>query len=542
MRTLRFRAWYVLVLLGTVLVVAQLTRMLASVETSPQRDTTAVRAAATAIIGGSASWSDPAWQRAMDGRLDALRVDAVITSDAGQVVYRHGTGLITRSPSSTDTVVAADGRTIGSVAFYGRTTGASRTLGSLIQVAEALLVLLLLVGGGWFVGRTILRPLAIMSQAAPRIAAGDLDIQIPASRVREVAAVGAAFAEMADGLRAARERQATLEQERTLFIAAIAHDLRTPLFALRARLEGLERGVAATPEQAVAYIRVAREKADSLERLIADLFAYTRLEYLEQSLQETDVDIDLLMGEALEGVRAHAEAKGVMLRSDGSEAVRSLRGDPHLLARAIGNLLDNAVRFTPPGGRIALRWRRRDDRLIFEVADTGPGIAPSDLPHLFEPLYRGDISRNTRTGGVGLGLTIARRIVRAHGGDLTITNRPHGGAVFRGTIPVAGAAPGNSPEQIQGEGAFPEGSPLVVGVTPRRIDRRGNGDTDPGRDCLSCRNATRQGSIPQADETSKDRCPGDERAADLGPLPRRQGRVILATNHPSLAAGSFDPG
>jgi signal transduction histidine kinase len=112
-----------------------------------------------------------------------------------------------------------------------------------------------------------------------------------------------------------------------------------------------------------------------------------------------------------------------------------------VLARAVANLLDNALRHTPERGQIRVRWRQEDATLVFTIEDTGPGIAAHDLPHLFTPLYRGDTSRNRQTGGAGRGLTIARRILQAHGGDLMAANNPAGGAVFTGTLPAARPAP-----------------------------------------------------------------------------------------------------
>src|SRR5579884_2635464 len=116
-------------------------------------------------------------------------------------------------------------------------------------------------------------------------------------------------------------------------------------------------------------------------------------------------------------------------------------GDRHLLTRAVENLLDNALRHTPAGGAIRVSLGAQGRQVVVRVADTGPGIAAQDLPHLFTPLYRGEASRNRQTGGAGLGLAIARRIARAHGGDLTAANRAGGGAVFTVSLPLDPCAP-----------------------------------------------------------------------------------------------------
>jgi signal transduction histidine kinase len=246
--------------------------------------------------------------------------------------------------------------------------------------------------------------------------------------------VTAAFHAMGDALRMSLNRQSELEQDRRFFISAIAHDLRTPLFALRGYLAGLAQGLATTPEKAAHYIAVCQEKADALERLIADLFAYSRLEYLEQAPQRAPMDFCQLIARTTDDIRLAAEARHVSVAVDGSPTPCEVTGDWSLLARAVGNLLDNALRFTPDGGSIKISWHKEHDLVKFAVLDSGPGIAPSDLPNLFTPLYRAETSRNRETGGAGLGLTIARRILQAHGGDLAAANGAQGGAEFAGSF------------------------------------------------------------------------------------------------------------
>jgi signal transduction histidine kinase len=297
-------------------------------------------------------------------------------------------------------------------------------------------LLLTLAGLAWFVGRTILRPLAAMSRAARQIAAGDLEVQLRPSQAREVADVAAALQAMSTALSASLARQVELEDQRRLFIGALVHDLRTPLFTLRAHLRGLQDGLATTPVKAAHYVAVCCEKADALERLVADLFAYTRVELLEETLQSEPLELGALLVHAVAVFQPRAAAKGVNLAAACPADPLPLLGDSALLARVLENLLENALRHTPVGGEVAVRWRRETSHLVFSVEDTGPGFAPADLPHLFTPLYRGEASRNRATGGAGLGLAIARGILRAHGGDLTAANRVAGGALLTGTLPA----------------------------------------------------------------------------------------------------------
>ena len=304
-----------------------------------------------------------------------------------------------------------------------------------VSVAVPLAVFLVtMVSVAWLTGQTVLRPLATMRQAARQVAGGDLEFRLPDPPLREVAEVAEAFDAMGEALRHSIERQAGLEQQRRLLIGAVAHDLRTPLFALRGLLEGLERGLADMPDKTTRYLLLSRQQANTLERLVADLFSYARLEYLEEMPRHGPLDLAELLANAVECIQSRAEEQGIALAAYGPAAC-PLPGDAHLLTRAIENLLDNALRHTPTGGQIAISWERAIPEYRFRVADSGPGIAAADLPHIFDPLYRGETSRNRGTGGAGLGLAIARRILRAHGGDLTAATRPGGGAELVGTLP-----------------------------------------------------------------------------------------------------------
>lgn len=302
-----------------------------------------------------------------------------------------------------------------------------------------LLAALCLIGLG--LRKHILKPLEKLGLAARRIGGDDWDVRLPASRIAEIADVRDGFEAMLEGLRSSHRKQAELEEERRFVIAAVAHDLRTPLFALRGYLDGLEQGIAQSPEQMAKYVAVCKEKSVQLDRLVEDLFAFAKLEYTEMETEtKTDdsrIDLRLVLRKAVEGLGPLARAKEIAVVPALAEEECAVRGDAHLLERAFANLLDNAARHTPVRGSIVVQCRRQGDSIRFAIRDTGPGFGPEELPRAFEPLYRGEQSRNRSTGGAGLGLTISRRILRRHGGELAAGNHPEGGALLSGWLPGA---------------------------------------------------------------------------------------------------------
>ncbi len=258
--------------------------------------------------------------------------------------------------------------------------------------------------------RWVLRPLARLASDADRIAGGELTLAPVRTRALEVAQVGEALRGMAGALGSALGASAAAERERRFLISAIAHDLRTPLFTLRGSLEAMERGIG----DGTALAR-AQRKADHLDRLVGDLFAFARFEYAGEVHRAADVDLAEVARAVVETVPAGR------VRVELVEAERGrVRGDPVALERLLTNVLDNAVRHARSRVTVTVRGP------VVGVLDDGPGFADEDLPHVFEPLFRGDRARGA--GGAGLGLAIARRLARAHGGDIEAFNAADGGA------------------------------------------------------------------------------------------------------------------
>jgi signal transduction histidine kinase len=333
-----------------------------------------------------------------------------------------------RYHESTVTVANAAG-----VLWVPRESAATRwaiALGAgLVALGAALVVIVVLLG------RWVLQPLARLAADAERIAGGELDVEPLPTRAREVAQVGDALHGMARGLGDALRTSTAAEHERRFMVTAIAHDLRTPLFTLRGSLEALEHGVGDA-----RYLDRAQAKAAHLDRLVSDLFTFSRLEYARDAIAFEEVDVAALARRAAEDAEPIAAARGCVLQVRAMESPLAVRGDADALLRVLTNLLDNAIRHGR--GRVVLGAHRENGAVRLEVADDGPGFAPDDLDHVFEPLFRSDRARAPRTGGTGLGLAIARRLARAHGGDIEAANDPGGGA--RATLTLPAALPGRA--------------------------------------------------------------------------------------------------
>lgn len=288
--------------------------------------------------------------------------------------------------------------------------------------------------------RYIITPLDVMRLAATQIATGDLEIdRLPKSRIREISEVRNGFEAMILALQDSLQKQVAAEGERTFIVNALAHDLRTPLFALRGYLDGLERGIANTPDKVKMYLSVCKESSEQLERLVADLFSYAQLEYTGSDdfvTRYDTVDISDVIRTSIDGMRISAEKKEISILVETLSGNTFVHGDIHLLTRVTNNLIDNAVRHTPRGGKITVQLKVTSGNTYVSFRDSGTGFTSEDLLHVFDPLYRGDRSRNLTTGGAGLGLTIAQRIIRRHGGDITVENNSNAGGTVTFWLPV----------------------------------------------------------------------------------------------------------
>ncbi len=304
----------------------------------------------------------------------------------------------------------------------------SRIRAALLAATLAALAVALLVGGLLF--RSIIHPLQQLTAASQAVAQGNLSVRAPVRGTDEVAQLAHAFNEMAESL-------ARAEEARRNQTADLAHELRTPLTVLQGTLEAMVDGVYPADRE---NLLAAMAQVRTLSRLVEDLRLLSQADAGELTLHKAPLDVGGFLEEVMEAHRSAAQERRISLALERPAALPLVLGDRDRLAQVMGNLLSNALRHTPPEGRITVRVTDRGREVVVAVADNGPGVPPEDLPHLFERFWRRDPSRQRATGGSGLGLSIARHIVEAHGGHIWAEPTPGGGLTVAFTLPPAAIA------------------------------------------------------------------------------------------------------
>ncbi|MFI1488552.1 sensor histidine kinase [Streptomyces sp. NPDC020747] len=293
------------------------------------------------------------------------------------------------------------------------------------------LVLALTVGASVIAGARLVRPLHALTGAAQRMRDGMDSAPVPVGSDNEIGRLAAAFNDMA-------AHRARLEEQRKVMVSDVAHELRTPLSNIRGWLEAAQDGLA---EPDPAFVSSLHEEAVQLQHIVNDLQDLGAADAGALRLHLEPVRVDDLLGQVAAAHQGLAETAGVTLAVSappGTPRPPLLDADPVRLRQAMSNLVSNAVRHTPSGGRVALRTYVTDsgDKVAVEVADTGSGIPADDVPHVFDRFWRAEKSRNRSTGGSGLGLAIVLKLAEAHGGTASVVSTEGLGSVFTLWLPV----------------------------------------------------------------------------------------------------------
>ena len=266
-------------------------------------------------------------------------------------------------------------------------------------------VIAIAVGGGM---RRITRPMNNLIDAARRIESGDFSAQVPEWGSADVRSVARAFNSMSARLK-------SIDEQRRSFMADVTHELRTPLSVIRGQAEAISDGV--YPADA-AHLAPILEATRTLDRLVEDLRTLVLTDGGNLALHKEPTEIGALVHDTVESFRSQAESKGMTLAADIADKVPTIEVDPARIRQVIGNLLSNAIRHTLSGGSVKVAVGLASDQVTITVTDTGVGIPPELLPHVFERFVKGPNST-----GSGLGLAIAHDIIAAHGGELSIRSR-----------------------------------------------------------------------------------------------------------------------
>jgi signal transduction histidine kinase len=298
----------------------------------------------------------------------------------------------------------------------------------------------------WLAGRWMVTPLTRLSAQVDKVAGGDLQIAIPRSRIGEIANIAQAVEGMTAALSETAQRRAEADEARRFLITSVAHDLRTPLFALRGHLQALRSSLG----DPAVHLERAEARADALERLIGNLFAYTRDDYAQPTLQIEVVPVAELVEDAVAGLDHAARVGGNTFELEGDPSL-VVAVDRDRVKRSLTNILDNALRYSPPGAPVHVRWSTVEESSVdIVVQDDGPGIEPGLLPHVFEPGVRDAGAAGTGDAGAGLGLAIARRLLESQHATVTAGNRAEGGAEIR--LSLSRTLPAGSSNGAEGLG------------------------------------------------------------------------------------------
>lgn len=334
------------------------------------------------------------------------------TASAPVVVSGDIVGFVRVWPLTSDSFLSESDQRFRRSSFSGLAAAA------FIAVAAASLA-------GLAYSMTFARPLDKITETAERLRAGERDARTGLGGSDSLGVLGHTFDEMADSIEADRE----LERRLT---ADVAHELRTPLQAIQATVEAMQDGVYPADAE---HLEIVRDETIRLSRLADGILELTRLERGSVSMHMCGMDPSVPVRAAIDAHRALLDAAGLTLVEELVPGME-ICGDPDRLTQAVGNLLSNAARYTPSGGRVCVALKGDGARAIIEVADSGIGIAEEDLERVFSRFWRADGARDRASGGLGIGLSVVREIVERHHGTVSAKRLEGGGALFTIALPL----------------------------------------------------------------------------------------------------------
>ncbi|MBX3010320.1 MAG: HAMP domain-containing protein [Caldilineaceae bacterium] len=330
-----------------------------------------------------------------------------------------------------------------------------RTLATILLIFATSIAVVI----GYFLSAALTDKINALRAAARAIANGELDTRVRIPGQDEVSELAESFNNMAVQLESAAAKQREVETLRRELVAWVGHDLRTPLTSVRAIVEALADGMVDDPATAARYLRTAKRDIYALSLLIDNLFEMAQIDAGGLQLERQPNSLNDLVSDTLESFRTLADEKAVTLQGHVTPDVDPVEMDARLIGRVLANLISNALRHSQRGGSVQVYARSVAGGVEVSVRDTGEGIRPEDLPHIFDQFYRGEKSRSRATGGAGLGLAIARSFIEAHGGTIRAESKVGSGTRFIFFLPKGPTAAFVNPLRPKATPAIPTPAP-----------------------------------------------------------------------------------
>ncbi|USK26839.1 HAMP domain-containing protein [Bacillus sp. CMF21] len=295
----------------------------------------------------------------------------------------------------------------------------TRELFPLLLILLVILFVLIIGLLNYLVSRSIIKPVSFLKQAADRIKSGDLDFKVTPASNDEVGQLHLAFEEMRIRLKESTELQIKYEENRKELLSNISHDLKTPITSIIGYVEGIRDGVANTPEKTAKYLSTISLKARDLDSLIDELFLFSKLDLKREPFFFEKVDLVPFIKDISEEVQFDLQPHGIQLDAAIIAPSLIVTADREKIKRVMMNIIQNSVKFLDKDEKkIAISLQENNEDVMVIITDNGQGIDPEALPFVFDRFYRSELSRNMATGGSGLGLSIAKQIIHAHGGTI----------------------------------------------------------------------------------------------------------------------------
>ncbi len=308
--------------------------------------------------------------------------------------------------------------------------------GLVFEIALTILLVLLLTAGMLMIWiyQSMVTPIRKLQIAAENIKEGNLDftIDVVGAEQDEMNELCVTFEEMRRRLKENAEEKISAEQENKNLISNIAHDLKTPITAVKGYAEGIIDGVANTPEKIDKYVRTIYSKANEMDTLINELTLYSKIDTNKIPYNFAKINVENYFADCIEEIGIDLETRGIGLAYyNYTESDVVIIADPEQLRRVINNIIGNSIKYmNKSNGFINVRIKDVGDFIQVEIEDNGRGIPQKDLPYIFDRFYRGDVSRNSATGGSGIGLSIVKKIIEDHGGKIWATSKEDTGTVM----------------------------------------------------------------------------------------------------------------